>query len=259
MMFNNLFSKKVKVTFIDDSTHNVIGESYMQPDQLPETFEVATTMTLSDQEWSVVKASPANSMEFTKSRNLVLRLRKIEYLNPQNILYTLPTISNEFPPISETSAFTEFEFTIHEDDWRQREFLTRSALPVIDIEMEGIRHVWENDHQKIDDKFNAFTNVHVRSKVGRPLLKLSLESMLKFLSETRLGQLKISGQGTVENGFVLKTEFTTYYGIVIDNTIRELSIVDYGEGTNQEIILINREYDLVFVDWCNSNVITDHD
>ena len=45
-LFDKIFGKsnKIKVQFIDSSNGNVIGISEMPPEQLPETFEIQTTM-----------------------------------------------------------------------------------------------------------------------------------------------------------------------------------------------------------------------
>jgi hypothetical protein len=44
---------------------------------LPETFELETTLHLGDNEWTVVSAEPRTKREFASSGKLILRLRKI--------------------------------------------------------------------------------------------------------------------------------------------------------------------------------------
>ena len=70
------FSRKVTVTFIDDATGAAFASSKMPPDNLPESFEIDTTLHLGDDDWSVVHAEPHKKAEFTKSGKLTLRLRK---------------------------------------------------------------------------------------------------------------------------------------------------------------------------------------
>ena len=47
---------------------------------------------------------------------------KADRVNPNDIWYTVPTISNEFPNTTAPTAQTEFDIFIHEDDYRQNEF-----------------------------------------------------------------------------------------------------------------------------------------
>ena len=98
-LFDKIFGKsnKIKVQFIDSSNGNVIGVSEMPPEQLPETFEIQTTMHLNDEDWSIEEAIPAHSKDFLQSKNLTLKMRKVEKMNPNDIWFTTPTISNEFP------------------------------------------------------------------------------------------------------------------------------------------------------------------
>jgi hypothetical protein len=46
------FSRKGKVIFIDDATGSAFATTEMPPSDLPETFEIATTLHLGDTDWS---------------------------------------------------------------------------------------------------------------------------------------------------------------------------------------------------------------
>lgn len=69
---------------------------------------------------------------------------KVELMNPNDIWFTTPTISNEFPQLAEKINETEFDIFIHEDDYRQNEFLNQKTLPKIEEEFIGIRDIWNN-------------------------------------------------------------------------------------------------------------------
>ena len=122
-MFKNLFNdNKIEVEFTDAGTCELIARSVMKPADLPETFELNTTLSLQGQEWAVTEADPVHSKDFIESGSLKLKLQKIAKVDPHNILYTLPTISNEFPIIADRSAFDNFRTNFYEDDWRQESF-----------------------------------------------------------------------------------------------------------------------------------------
>ena len=72
------FSRKVAVTLIDDATGRTFATSEFPPADLPESFEIETTLHLGDADWSVVHAQPLTRPEYTKSGSLTLRLRRVD-------------------------------------------------------------------------------------------------------------------------------------------------------------------------------------
>jgi len=255
-LFDKIFgSDKIRVQFIDNSTGETIGVSDMMPDQLPETFSVPTTLHVQEKEWSVDEAIPEHSAHFIKTKKLVLKLRKIEKINLQDVLFTLPTISNEIPVTGGKCLHNDFEISIHEDDWRQREFLKTSSFPLIDIEVAKIKDVWENDSKKVDDKFTAFTKCHVRSTIGEPALSIDFGELKKLLNVKKIGCLKINDD-FVLNSFSLQTQDTTYYGTQTNGQVDQLCIANWNEKTGSEIRRITNHFTLVFVNWYDCEILT---
>lgn len=72
------FSRKVRLTLIDVATGEAFATSEVPPNDLPESFEIETTLHLGEADWSVVHAEPRTRKASTKSGSLTLRLRKIE-------------------------------------------------------------------------------------------------------------------------------------------------------------------------------------
>jgi len=253
----NIFGKsdKIKVEFINNLNNEVIGISEMSADQLPETFEVDTTMNLGDDNWSVIEAIPEKSSDFIKSKHLILKMSKIELMNPKDILFTLPTISNEIGSTIPNPLFNDFEHQILEDDWRQNEFLNKSSINLINQEIEEIKKVWKND-KKEDASFNAFKNCHVRSTIGNPNLKINFDDLKSLLKTKTIGSLKfIQNKDFVENAFVIKTEKTTFYGAVENDIITQLCISEFSDNTIEDIRKITNKFDLLFVGWYNYEII----
>ena len=255
-LFDKIFgSDKIRVQFIDNSTGMTIGFSEMTPDQLPETFSVPTTMHIQEKEWSVDEAIPTNSTDFINTKKLVLKLKKIEKINLQDVLFTLPTISNEIPMTVDKCSYNDFEVQIHEDDWRQNEFLKTSSFPLIDMEVSKIKDVWENESKKLDDKLTAFKKCHVRSTIGEPVLSIDFGEVRKILNTNQIGCLKINDR-FVQNSFALQTQNTTYYGVLVDGQVDHLGISKWNENTVSEITAITRYFNLVFINWYNCEIIT---
>lgn len=90
------FSRDVTLTLIDDATGAVFATTKMPPGNLPESFDLQTTLHLGDADWSVVNAEPQTRAEYQKTGTLTLRLRKIEQLGPGEIAYSQLDITEQF-------------------------------------------------------------------------------------------------------------------------------------------------------------------
>ena len=254
-LFDKIFGKSntIKVQFFDSSNGNLIGVSEIPPEQLPETFEIQTTMHLNDEDWTIVEAILPHSREFLESKNLTLKMRKVEKMNPNDLWFTTPTISNEFPQTNIKTKDSEFDICIHEDDYRQKEFLNISSLPKIEIEIKAIKEVWTN-HSKKKEKYTLFKNCHSRNTIGLANLSLNFNEIQNLLNSNSIGQVIINGE-ILSNGFGLKTENTTYFGTLTDGKVVELCISQWNDKTTNEILKLNKEFNLLFVDWFNCDLI----
>ena len=259
-LFDKIFgtNDKIKVQFIDNFTGQTIGVSEMKAEQLPETFSLATTMHIQENEWTVEEAIPENSVDFIRTKSLVLKMRKLEYMNPKDILFTLPTISNELPGTTDTSLYTDFETSILEDDWRQNEFLNKSSFPLVDIEVSKIQEIWKNNSKEVEANFNAFDKCHIRETIGEPKLLLDLRNLKEILKTDNIGSLKINNQFVI-NGFSLKTEWTTYYGTIENNKATQFCICSFTDNSIEEINKIVKSFDLIFINWYHCDIITEND
>ena len=90
------FSRKVTVTFVDDATGAVFATSNMPVGDLPDSFQIDTTLHLGETDWSVIRAEPPMKAEFTKTGKLTIRLRKIETMDPKAIAFSQLDITERF-------------------------------------------------------------------------------------------------------------------------------------------------------------------
>jgi hypothetical protein len=191
---------------------------------------------------------------FGRTKKQDLETAQPQLVNPKDILFTIPTLSNEFPPISKTPIKADFDTFIFDDDWRQNEFLNFSLLPLIEIEIQGIKKIWENYSKKVDEQFTAFTECHVRKTIGEPKLEIYFEELLTALEEPKIGSLKI-GENFVANSFSLQTDNTTYYGTITNNVVKELCISSWNDKTTNEILKLTKAFNLVFINWYHCDII----
>ena len=254
-LFGKIFGKsnKIKVKFIDNLTGETISILKMTAEQLPESFSTPTMLHVQDEDWAVDEAVPEDSKDFVKSKNLVLKIRKVYRMNPNEIWFTMPTISSEFPPLSPKLKDTEFDLHIHEDVYRQKEFLRPEALAKIEIEFKGIKDIWANFSKK-SDEYSLFRKTHVRKTIGKPSLEIHFNGLKSLLECTNEGQVIINNQ-RLQNGFSLETANTTYFGTLDHDHVRELCIAISNDKSILEILEINKVFNLVFVNWYYCDLI----
>jgi hypothetical protein len=129
------FSRKVTVEFIDEADGAVFASSIMPVDDLPDSFEIDTTLHLGESDWSVVRAEPLTKKEFSKTGKLRIRLRKIETMDPNAIGFSQLDITERF----------DDDQTLGMDDWIATTPLNSripdpvsSGLPSLDADHEVV-------------------------------------------------------------------------------------------------------------------------
>jgi hypothetical protein len=253
-MFKFFKKSTIKVKLIEALDNDLIGEVNLSPSQLPQSFKTSTTMHIGDKDWQVVKAEPEDYSDFYKSGELTLWLRPVETIDPSLIRFSIPTISNELPGVSDSSPFNDFTLTLHEDNWRQIEFLPLSLLPVIQEEMADVEAIIFPEDDPDFNSLNGFDKVHVRRRIGEHHLSIELEAFCEKAGIIQRGNIAFQGYNVfVKNGFSLKGANYTWYGIAEENIIRDLAI-DFFDSIDDEIMQILNHYDLLMVEWCRGSI-----
>ena len=259
----NMLSKKIHVKFIDIESGITFAVSDMLPNQLPDSFEAQTTMNLCGENWEVVEVKPVTSTEFIKSGELTLILRKvnIQEVNPKDLLFSLPSISNELPPIQERSTkLNRNVFEIREDDWRQIDSLPKSKQKIINDNLTAINNIFENCSIEKDGALIGFKELHVRCHLDSPFENENINEVT-FLNDVN-AKFSYEGisfrgiAGVVDGGFALELyDDIVLYGVEKDGRIYSLSIYNKdGESLERKIggvLKVFKNYDLCLVDWCN--------
>jgi hypothetical protein len=175
--FGNRQRTSIRVQLVDVSGGVKFPLSSFPLEKLPASFESQTTLHLKNDDWEVVEARPATAEEYRKSGKLVLLVRKLnltKFSSPDEILFSLPTISNELPKIQEgSSKLGRDVLELHEDDWRQVEWVTDSLTEAIEKELESIREVYDRNGAELALENGrvgmAFKKVHVRERIPVPM------------------------------------------------------------------------------------------
>ena len=247
------FSSKVEVTFINDANGETIGCTQLSPDDLPESFEHDTTLHLGDDDWSVVHAHPTTRAQYAKSKTLTLRLRRIERMAPSKILYSLPSICDFIPPVS-NQPLSGGEFVLEQDDWRQFEFVSNELAHDVDIEIAKIRRIHDTCVAEL-----GWREVHVRSKPEPPLVRnFALSHLADSLnvSAKSAGVTYHGAQSPIADGYSFTTgEGLSVYGMAPNGNVQVIAFAQYSkfspsaESINR-LKAFAREFNLDLVYWC---------
>ncbi len=254
-------NQTIEVVFLNAEDGKRIAGGNIPISQLPETFAKNTVMHINEQPWQVVKADPVDAKDFKASGKLTLTCAKIEYISTEGVLYALPTINEEVP---ETGAVAPENnvFTLHEDDWRQMEFVSNSHYDTIGIELRAIVNIYQN-HQKE----GGFDKLHVRKAIQRPLgansiTTATLEKYLPPDAKTADAVVFAQDEHEIKDVFAYNISPLVLYGHVTKGGTMDalgMQFVDIPTNTLPFVIdgIVNfmRDHDLIFVDWIRMQMI----
>ncbi|WBB58168.1 hypothetical protein O7599_21230 [Streptomyces sp. WMMC500] len=257
-------AESVRVVFVDAETEEEFARTELAPGQLPDSFEYETRLDLGGESWAVVRADPPSAAQFLRSGSLVLTLRRIQTVDPQEMAYSLPTIFDPLPPTEDSTGSGE-HFVIHEDDWRQAELVSRQLAGQVEAEMRAIHEVFRQSSRVVGEgasSMRVFDRIHVRRT---PIDPLSTEVSLRRLSEL----LPVGGRpyagvrigddpGRVVDSFVIAADPLVVYGQALGDRVTVLCLAPLLDAATESAAGLEqamREFDLVLADWCSGRLL----
>jgi hypothetical protein len=178
-------------------------------------------------------------------------------MNPRDLLYSLPTRSNELPGLEEGSTKPGQQvLELHEDEWRQIELVAHMLESSIEKDMRAVARIHQKHRQ--DAGFNA---IHIRKEVPSPLegTWLTLDEVRKDLGETASWLDGVSFQGMagrLAGGFAVKQPSgLTLYGLQRGGRVQVLALrspkgLTGAEGDLRRVAGFAARHQLYLVDWC---------
>ena len=161
----------MEITFIDDASGLVVARTVLEPEQLPETFAISTTITLGDDDWRVVAADPVTRSEIEHVGSVRLTVRKklpATMINPRTIQFSMPTICDPLPvPDPAVSLADVRVFVINEDLWRDVEWVARRHAAEVEANCAAISAIRS-------EASGPFPRLHLRTAPVAPLLDSGL-------------------------------------------------------------------------------------
>lgn len=236
----------ISVTILDDATSETIAAGIIPAADLPETFELETTLHLGDGDWSVIHAEPSTKAEFMNSGKLTVRVRKVEKIDLSELLYSLPSICDRLPDVSDAATSGD-EFILVEDDWRQFELVSRAFADDADAEIAAIRGIHEDERAGF-----GWRKIHVRKRPDPPIASaLRREDVDQAFGGLAFRSLRIGGSPVVA-GFSFRAGGLECYGVDEDGAVSVLGVAGGAarEGAVEALAEIARRFDLDLIHWC---------
>ena len=117
-------------------------------------------MTLGKVDWLVLDTTPSWVEEIVKAGKVSLVLRKVQYVDPNTILFSLPTVADVIP---EELVEGEPALRMHEDDWLQLELVPQEVVGKAQRDLEAIKVVLASEREKA-----GFKRLHIRKALHSP-------------------------------------------------------------------------------------------
>jgi hypothetical protein len=257
--------QQIKVQFVDATKRITFAPCTFEADRLPASFEAHTVMHAGSGDWEVLEARPVTAAEFRRTGKLTLIVRKVEkgvFDSVDDVLFSLPTIANEMPgPEEGSTKINKNTLELHEDDWRQVEWVAASHRPAIEAEFAAIRDIYE--HHRIE---SGFKEIHVRERLPAPLstATISFQDLLAIAGPhaTRFDGISWSGlAGITADSFAFKLlSSIEIYGIsrgtsVIVTAFQNTRTNNVAADDLQNLATFAARHNLLLVDWCRTQLV----
>jgi hypothetical protein len=249
------FARKptIHVKFINGKDNSVFAASDMLPEQLPDTFALNTNLDIKGEKWSVVSTDPLTKSDFLKTGKLSIVLSKIVKMPPGDLLYSLSTISDDIGAVAGDTLPGEDVFSIHEDDWRQAEFVAQGYEKLIDEEFADIHNIRVNEWTG-----TGFKKLHVRVRIPEPLQNCTLADVEALIPQPKkfVGVGFLRTQGIVPHSFAWMMNGGLVIWGVTDDAGNIMRLCLSGAPEKKDVAAVGdafskltHQYGLYFVDW----------
>ncbi len=251
-------AETVSVTLLDEATGERLAVSNVPVAQLPDSFALATSLDVAGQRYDVARAEPPTKEEFAREKRLTLFLRKVESVDPQNILFSLPTLCGDaLPESAPGKASAGGVCVLHEDDFRQCEMVATAHLPSITAELMAIQEIYAS----AAEEGVGFRKIHVRERIPRPLPGgLRWSDVTSRLGQHHpLGGIAFGDERHLVRGAraVTMRSGVAIWGAEVGGQLGFLCLENAGAASPETVASLKRLADdlsLILVDWCRCRV-----
>jgi len=252
----------INIDFVVEGMSEPFFSTNMPIEQLPMSFLKHTTLNIGEEKWEVQEAIPEEKELFAKTGFLKLIVKKIEAINPNEILFSILTINDELPQM-EQKEVSQNILPIHEDDWRRFEVISRRFKNEIEYELFQIIEI-EKEHKVKDVGYNK---IHIREQISMPLedKKITLQEIEEHFQKREVYDDVVlysisEKESMLKNVIVNNYAFYTLDGWVlwgqtdgnmelVNINIAETEESNY-EDFSKKMDVFLEKYKLFSVEWC---------
>jgi hypothetical protein len=146
-------------------------------------------------------------------------------MDPNDILFTTPTLNDAIPATREGSTVASNCIQLHEDDWRQFEFVAANMKPAIDAELTDIGAIWDKESVPLSGSGTAFRKVHVRKRIPNPLsISMSLDEFEALVGQ-KTGPMTFFGyDGVLRDVHAVNIDKLVVYAVIRDGNVTTIGL-----------------------------------
>ena len=244
----------VTLELIDAPSGEVLATDETPLNALPERFEgVETHLTLGEVQYRVVGADPSTRALIAEAGRVRLLLTRVVETDPRAVRFSVPTLEDHTPALD--GPVPDGAIALHEDDWRQTEFVSAAFADVVRDEAEAVRAV-----KARHEPGRGWEHLHVRRAVPAPLegVALSLHEVVEALGVDPR-PLATRGGGAVRDGFALPQGDALVYGVAPHGRVTALGIQGIPDDVVGQLHALALRHKLLLVEWCVPRVVRAHE
>jgi len=244
----------VTLELIDAPSGEVLATDETPLNALPERFEgVETHLTIGDAQYRAVGADPNTRALTPEAGRVRLLLTRVVETDPHAVRFSVPTLEEQTPALD--GPVPDGAIALHEDDWRQTEFVSAAFAEAVHAEAEAVR-VTKSQHEP----GRGWEHLHVRRRVPAPLdgVSLNLREVVEALGVDPR-PLATRGGGAVRDGFALPQGDALVYGVAPRGRVTTLGIQGIPDDVVGQLHALALRHKLLLVEWCVPRVVRAHE
>jgi hypothetical protein len=200
-----------------------------------------------------VAADPHTRALIAEAGRVRLLLARVVETDPRAVRFSVPTLEDQTPALD--GPVPDGAIALHEDDWRQTEFVSAAFAEAVREEAEAVRAV-KAQHEP----GRGWEHLHVRRRIPAPLegVSLTLHEVVEALGMDPR-PLATRGGGAVRDGFALPQGDALVYGVAPHGRVTALGIQGIPDDVVGQLHALALRHKLLLVEWCVPRVVRAHE
>jgi len=176
-------------------------------------------------------------------------------MDPNDILFTTPTLNDAIPAALARSTVSSNSVQLHEDDWRQFEFVAADLKQDINAELADISVIWDKHSVPLGESGTAFRKVHVRKRIPNGLnISMPLFEFEALVGRKTSPMTFFGYDGVLRDVHAVKIDKLVVYALIQDGKLTTVGLDAVEQFTLPRDFLDRlgefvQEHKLVLVHW----------